>query len=517
MRRCWTKILGCLFILLTFNIMSAYGIDMDYICGIDRYETASIIASKMQYSSAILVNGNSLADGLSASGLSGAVNSPILLTQSNILPEVTLNKLKKVSTVYIVGGKSVISSNIESKITKMGKKVIRIGGTNRYDTSILIANKIEKTNGIGEIYYVNGLRGEADAMSIAPVAANKGNPVILTDGNSTTYRKNVQSYSIGGTGVMSTNFNNFSTRIDGIDRFDTNRNVINKFFNDKSHINLSKSHVLVDALTASVLKEPVVLVSDDSDKSIIAGANSATVLGNISEIAISRAKSYLYGDKVVFYVQHQDDETIFGGSTVIDAIKSVGSENVYMVLVTDGSGSKVFNYERYKGLAHEQKVNLRDNEFKAAISRLGVKLENVVFLNQPEDKIDNELLKDTILYFENTFNNVTHITHSYKYETHLQHIATGNTVNSLYVNGLIKDCRFLAREDKISGISRHQLIESVADNNGEKKKVLNACSEYKLDNKDMIREGIGYKSVSKLFIRLTSNPKVPSYLHESGI
>jgi len=172
--------------LLIFNTMSAYGIDMDYICGIDRYETASIIASKMQYSSAILVNGNSLADGLSASGLSGAVNSPILLTQSNILPEVTLNKLKKVSTVYIIGGKSVISSNIESKITKMGKKVIRIGGKNRYDTSILIANKIEKINGIGEIYYVNGLRGEADAMSIAPVAANKGNPVILTDGNSTT-------------------------------------------------------------------------------------------------------------------------------------------------------------------------------------------------------------------------------------------------------------------------------------------------------------------------------------------
>lgn len=315
--------------MLTFNIMSAYGIDTDYICGIDRYETASIIASKMQYSSVILVNGNSLA--------------------------------------------------------------------------------------------------------------------------------------------------------------------------------------------ASVLKEPVVLVSDDSDKSIIAGANSATVLGNISEIAISRAKSYLYGDKVVFYVQHQDDETIFGGSIVIDAIKSVGSENVYMVLVTDGSGSKVFNYERYKGLTHEQKVNLRDNEFKAAIDILGVKLENVVFLNQPEDKINSELLKDIVLYFENTFNNVTHITHSYKYETHLQHIDTGNIVNSLYVNGLIKDCRFLAREDKISGILRHQLIESVADNTEEKKKVINACSEYKLDNKDMIREGIGYKSVSKLFIGLTSNPKVPAYLHESGI
>ncbi|WP_346939697.1 PIG-L family deacetylase [uncultured Clostridium sp.] len=187
----------------------------------------------------------------------------------------------------------------------------------------------------------------------------------------------------------------------------------------------------------------------------------------------------------MFYVQHQDDETIFGGSTVIDAIESVGRDNVYIVLVTDGSGSNVFNYERYKDITHQQKVGLRDNEFRAAIDKLGIKLENVVFLNQPESKIDNELLKDTVLYFENSFNNVTHITHSYKYETHVQHIATGNKVNNLYINGIIKDCRFLAREDKISGISRSNLIESVADDEEERKKVLNACREYELDNKDM--------------------------------
>lgn len=517
MRSYCTKILGSLFIFLTFNIMNAYGINMDYICGSDRYETASIIASKMQYSSAILVNGNSLADGLSASGLSGAVNAPILLTQANVIPQVTLDKLNKANTVYIVGGNTVISKDIENKLINMGKKIIRLGGQQRFDTSIVVANEIEKVKGVQEIYYVNGLKGEADAMSIAPVAASKGNPVILTDGESTNYRKSVLAYSIGGTSVINSNFNNFSERINGIDRFETNKNVINKFFPDKNHVNLSKSDVLVDALTVSSLKEPVVLLSNDSDKSIIAGANSATALGNISEIAISRAKSYLYGDKVVFYVQHQDDETIFGGSAVIDAIKSVGSDNVYIVLVTDGSGSNVFNFDRYKDITHQQKVDLRDNEFRAAIDKLGIKLENVVFLNQPESKIDNELLKDTVLYFENSFNNVTHITHSYKYETHVQHIATGNTINNLYINGSIKDCRFLAREDKISGISRSSLIESVADDEEEREKVLNACREYELDNKDMVREGIGYKSVSGLFIGLTSNPKVPSYLHESGI
>jgi len=146
-RRYCTKILGSLFIFLTFNIMNAYGINMDYICGSDRYETASIIASKMQYLSAILVNGNSLADGLSASGLSGAVNAPILLTQANVIPQVTLDKLNKANTVYIVGGNTVISKDIENRLINMGKKVIRLGGQQRFDTSIVVANEIEKVKG----------------------------------------------------------------------------------------------------------------------------------------------------------------------------------------------------------------------------------------------------------------------------------------------------------------------------------------------------------------------------------
>ncbi|GAA0770832.1 hypothetical protein GCM10008908_14220 [Clostridium subterminale] len=61
-RKYCSKILGSLFIFLILNIMNAYGKNMDYICGSDRYETASIIASKMQYSAAILVNGKSLAE-----------------------------------------------------------------------------------------------------------------------------------------------------------------------------------------------------------------------------------------------------------------------------------------------------------------------------------------------------------------------------------------------------------------------------------------------------------------------
>ena len=219
----------------------------------------------------------------------------------------------------------------------------------------------------------------------------------------------------------------------------------------------------------------------------------------------------------MFYSQHQDDETLFAGSAIVDAIESVGKENVYIVLVTDGTGSEVFNWDRYKNISNETKISLRTTEFKEAVLKLGIKNENIVLLNQPENNIDKNVIVNTIDYFENNFNNVTHVTHSYKYDTHPQHLETGRIVNNLYENGLIKDCRFFTPSTEINNIPKTALIESVSDNEIEKTSVLNASKEYQLDNKDMIREGIGYKSVPGLFRSLTSDPKVSSYLHSSGI
>ena len=175
--------------------------ELNYIVGSNRYETASLIAEKMEYNNAILVNGTALVDGLSASGLSGTINAPILLTEANYIPGTTMNALKNVNNVYIVGGEGVVSKTIEENLKDQGKTVIRLGGASRYETSIKVANEIEKHKTITEIYYVNGEIGEADAMSIAPVAAKNGNPVILTNGKSTTYKKDATGFIIGGTGV----------------------------------------------------------------------------------------------------------------------------------------------------------------------------------------------------------------------------------------------------------------------------------------------------------------------------
>ncbi|GAB6168164.1 hypothetical protein JCM1393_06240 [Clostridium carnis] len=507
------KVIIATFILSSGLFLTPKALNLDYIAGKNRYETAAMISSKMNYNTAILVNGLALVDGLSASGLSGALNAPILLTDKNSIPDVTLSRINSTHTIYLVGGNGVISPSIEQKLKSMGKEVIRLGGSDRYLTSHVVANEIERIKGIQELYYVNGLTGQADAMSIAPVAASTGNPVILTNGQVPGYSRNVFSYSIGGTGVLSLSFDAFTQRFDGKNRFETNKKVIERFFPNRTHVNLSKSLELIDALTASALKEPVVLIDDTSDKTPIAGSHSATVFGNISQVAVSRAKSYIYGEKVVFYVQHQDDETIFAGSAIVDAIASVGSDNVYIVLVTEGENTGVFLQDRYKNLTEKEKTTLRNNEFLAAIERLGINKNNIVFLNQPENNIDNTVIINKVLEFENNFDNVSHIAHSYKNDIHPQHLKTGTLVYDLYKKGLIKDVRFFGRKTYDNQKS-NLLIESVSDNELEKQKVLNACEEYKLDNKDMVREGIGFKSVSSLFLPLMNSSNVPSYLHE---
>lgn len=500
-----------------FFTLNTKALSVDYLAGRDRYETAALISNKMSYSTVILVNGNALVDGLSASGLSGALNSPILLTEKDSIPSVTLEKIKSANSIYLIGGKNVISTNIETTLKNMGKKITRIGGSDRYSTSYLVADEINKIKGINEIYYVNGLTGEADAMSIAPVASKNGNPVILTNGSNTEYRKSVKSYSIGGTAVLGKFFDSFCERLGGQTRFETNKIIINRFFSSKDHIYLSKSDELIDALTSSALKQPVVLVNNDSDKSAIAAAKSMTVLGNIEQAAVNRAKSYIYSDKVVFYSQHQDDETLFSGSAIIDAIEAVGKENVFIVLITDGDETGVFLGKRYNNLSVADKARLRNNEFIAATGKLGIPKENLVFLDQPEKKVDQDFVATTMLKFENNYGSITHITHSYMYESHPQHLKTGELLYNLYNKGLIKDCRFFSRKELIPNNNQKLLIQSIADNKFEREKVINACNEYKLDKKDMIREGIGYKSVQSLFDNLISDPLNTSYLHEPGL
>ena len=259
-------------VLLGTSVVPVSAVNKDEIIGNNRYDTAAKIADNIgNYNTAILVNSDkSLADGLSASSLAGKENAPILLVKKDSIPNETMTRLQNVDKVYIIGGNAAISKNVENQLSD--KEIIRIEGKNRIETSEKVAELVGDYN---EAFIVNGNKGEADAMSVAAVAARDKAPILLTNVNSTNQKKisGVNYYAIGGEVVVSNSLvSKFgAVRLSGSDRYKTNKEVVEKFYNNSNKLYYAKGNPLVDALTVSLLAKDngVVLVSKNSDKSIL--------------------------------------------------------------------------------------------------------------------------------------------------------------------------------------------------------------------------------------------------------
>ena len=269
-------------VLLGTSIAPVSAATQTSIIGANRYDTAAKIADNMgNYDTAILVNADkSLADGLSASSLAGKENAPILLVKKDSIPKETLSRLQKVKKVYIIGGTAAVSSNVTNQLAD--KEITRIEGSNRIETSENVAKLVGNYD---EAFIVNGNKGEADAMSVASVAARDKAPIILTNGSSSTQTKKsgVKYFVVGGEAVVSNSLvNKFgAVRLSGSDRYKTNRAVVQKFYPNPGKLYYTKGNPLVDALTVSSLakNDGVVLVSPKSDNSILKGKNTVQVGG----------------------------------------------------------------------------------------------------------------------------------------------------------------------------------------------------------------------------------------------
>ena len=230
------------------------------IIGSDRYDTAAKIADKLgSYDNVVLVNAeSSMSDGLSASGLAGKENGAILLTKKDSIPKATMDRIKKVKKVYIIGGKD------------------------RVETSEIVAKKL---GNYSDAFVVNVFKVEADAMSASAIAAKKGAPILLTNGKTSTHAKKsgVEYYVIGGNSVVDKSIaDKYNAEVlAGKDRYATNKEVINEFYSGLDKVYIANGDKLVDALTASPLakKDGIVLVNEKSDKSILKGKNTVQVGG----------------------------------------------------------------------------------------------------------------------------------------------------------------------------------------------------------------------------------------------
>ena len=263
------------------------------IIGSDRYDTAAKIADKLgSYDNVVLVNATStMSDGLSASGLAGKENGAILLTKKDSIPKATMDRIKKVKKVYIIGGEAAISQKVANEITAAGIKVERLGGKDRVETSKLVA---EKLGNYKEAFVVNGFKGEADAMSASAAVAKNGAPILLTNGKTSNHDKKsgVEYYVIGGNSVVDKSIaDKYDAEVlAGKDRYETNREVIAEFYSNSDKLYLANGDTLVDALTASPLakNEGIVLVNKKSDNSILKDKHTVQVGGMNFEIEFEK-------------------------------------------------------------------------------------------------------------------------------------------------------------------------------------------------------------------------------------
>ncbi|BCB05812.1 S8 family serine peptidase [Bacillus sp. KH172YL63] len=260
--------------------------------GNTRYSTAVEVSTRGWDAShtVYLVNGSAIADGLTATPLAAANDAPILLTTKDKLPLETVSELKRLGTkkIVLVGGSSIISKEVKASLMKKGYDVSRIGGRDRYETSLLLAKELDKVKDVNEVYLAYG-KGEPDALSIAAYSGVKKQPIILVDKKTVpqeTYdwlktEGMSTAFFIGGASVLGQNiidsFNDITAtnvsknRISGKTRLETNAKVIERFYKDDHYqtvlIAKSETMKLVDALSAGPLASkwgvPVLLLSQE--------------------------------------------------------------------------------------------------------------------------------------------------------------------------------------------------------------------------------------------------------------
>ncbi|MBN8210431.1 cell wall-binding repeat-containing protein [Bacillus sp. NTK071] len=239
--------------ILSVNTADAASLHVDRLAGETRLHTAIEIANKgwpdgvdNKERAVILARADKPADALSAAGLSGVKDAPILLSYPSKLHEVVLDELSRLGTakVYVLGGTSAISENVVTQLKDANFDVERIEGKNRFETAVEI-NREAGLEQSKHAYLVNGVT-VADALSASSSSAINQTPIYLAtkDTIPAELPKTIKEITIvGGSAVVSTSLENelknrkvIVNRIAGSNRFETNLELIKTTENPNKNI-----------------------------------------------------------------------------------------------------------------------------------------------------------------------------------------------------------------------------------------------------------------------------------------
>ncbi|MGH8891214.1 MAG: cell wall-binding repeat-containing protein [Acidothermaceae bacterium] len=231
------------------------------IAGATRIETA-VAASKAEFpnvgsaTAVVLARDDLFADALTGGPLAAAKNAPLLLTDTHSLlaPVVTeiVRVLPKGGTVYLLGDTQALDASVAAAVTSHGYHAVRVGGVDRYGTSVQIAGMLGNPT---TVFEATGL-DFPDAVSAGPAAIQAHGAVLLTA--DTTQPKVVANYleahevstryAIGG---QAADADTTATRLVGSDRYGTAAKVAATFFDKPKRVGLATGENFADALVAA--------------------------------------------------------------------------------------------------------------------------------------------------------------------------------------------------------------------------------------------------------------------------
>lgn len=277
------------------GVSSANVENVSRIAGKDRIGTSIEISKAMfnESDNVVLASGFNFADALSAGQLAAALNAPLILSKDQLDTRTSdeISKLKP-KNIYIVGGETALSSNIEESVKSVVNNINieRLKGNDRYETSVKV---MEKTKEFVDAEYLLIASGKnfPDALSATSFMADHKALMVLSDGNSYP-KSDLQEIAIGGVNQLP--LNGFTgERIAGNDRYQTALAIARRSFENNENAILANSKVFADSLSAvSVAKNykaPIILTDNEnltqSTKSYLENMNSVTIIGGEKSVS----------------------------------------------------------------------------------------------------------------------------------------------------------------------------------------------------------------------------------------
>jgi putative cell wall-binding protein len=241
--------------------------------GSDRYETAVAISRSGYPSTAPVVyiaTGIDFPDALGAAPAAAKLGGPLLLTETNALPAVVTDEIKRLkpARIVVVGGEAVVSRNVMDTLVPLAAKVDRIAGSDRFDTARLVIRDAFP-QGAAKAYVATGW-DYPDALTAAAAAGAQGIPVVLVDGKAGTAGTETQDLLtklgastitiVGAPAVVSAGVQSSLAvsgrkvdRLGGVDRFDTALLVNAAAFPNAKAVFYATAFEFPDALAGAAL------------------------------------------------------------------------------------------------------------------------------------------------------------------------------------------------------------------------------------------------------------------------